>query len=145
MTPSPGATAATSGPKVVVFPRPLGDNLLKRFTLGDPVTPQERTVFDFTHQIIIVLVIALLVFGPRRLRAPTDRQQGLRGLGVMISLTRTTSPSPRPRPAPRPRRPQARPRPRAPGPVDRQAADEVLRGVVAGGAEPPATGSGERA
>jgi sec-independent protein translocase protein TatA len=107
-------------------------------------------VFDFSPiQIIIVLVIALLVFGPKRL-PELGRTVG-KGLREFKSSVSDFHMDDEPAPAPRTASAAAQgPAPGAPpahlGPVDHDdEADEVLHGVVVSGAEPPATGSGERA
>jgi sec-independent protein translocase protein TatA len=97
-------------------------------------------VFDISPiQIVIVLVIALLVFGPKRLpELGRTIGRGLREFKSSVDLSGDDdAPAPRRRaahegPAPAPPAPP-------PGPVQHaDEADEVLDGVVVSGAEPPA-------
>ncbi len=102
-------------------------------------------MFDFSPiQIIIVLVIALLVFGPKRLpEMGRTIGRGLREFKSSVADFGSDEPA-----APRPAATasQAPPAPSAPTAAAHHddEADEVLQGVVISGAEPPA-GSSERA
>jgi TatA/E family protein of Tat protein translocase len=100
-------------------------------------------VFDISPiQILIVLVIALLVFGPKRL-PELGRTVG-RGLREFKSSVADFGDDDAPTP-PRAARaahegpPASAPVAPAPGPVEHaDEADELLDGVVVSGAEPPA-------
>jgi sec-independent protein translocase protein TatA len=98
-------------------------------------------VFDFSPiQIIIVLVIALLVFGPKRLpEMGRTIGRGLREFKSSVSDFGDDAPAPAATAAPPPAAP-------APAPVHHDdEADEVLQGVVVSGSEPPQPGGAEKA
>ena len=93
-------------------------------------------MFDISPvQILIVLVIALLVFGPKRL--PEMGKSVGRGIrefkGALLDDEPSRPAAPPAAPAP-PVAPQAAP---PPGPVAAVADDDVLEGVVLSGDTPP--------
>jgi sec-independent protein translocase protein TatA len=96
--------------------------------LGVGADERESPVIDISPiQILIVLAIALLVFGPKRL--PEMGRSIGRGIREFRgSLSDDAPPAPRGRPAPPPPQPAAR------APEDD---DEALEGIVVPGDAPP--------
>jgi sec-independent protein translocase protein TatA len=95
-------------------------------------------MFDLSPiQILIVLVIALLVFGPKRL--PEMGRSVGRGLrefkGAMLDDDRPPAPSPRAAAAPE--APAATPGPVASAEVVTDADDDVLEGIIVPGDRQP--------
>jgi sec-independent protein translocase protein TatA len=99
-------------------------------------------VFDISPiQILIVLVIALLVFGPKRLpELGRTVGRGLREFKSSVAdFGDDDAPPPRPARAAHEGPPAPAPTAPPPGPVEHaDEADELLDGVVVSGAEPPA-------
>lgn len=98
-------------------------------------------MFDFSPiQIIIVLVIALIVFGPKKLpEMGRSLGRGIREFKASVTGDPAPPPTPAPPPGPAPTalvREDAAPDAAARAPDDDEA-DEVLEGVVMPGSEPP--------